>query len=443
MSDGHYADDELLAYIDENDAVIDLAAVRAHVLKCDTCTATVDDLIRWSRLLAHPAVWAAAPVSNAHAPDALANLAARAASDDAASEAFVRSLAPLPVGAWRAAVVARPDVQTPGLARRLITEARTRLNSAPADALTLSDLALSVASGVAPADVRIEADAWKQRANALRLLGSYHEALGALDEAERRYRQYPAAAYDLAFVDWGRATVFLMMKRFSDAKRFVRRAVSAFRDHEDEARLAQVRILEGSILFDEGDIGGAAEVFHDVLPLVREIGDEESLARVLANLSGCEARLGFYAECDEHAAAAAVLYDSLNMGAELVRLYWSLGDALKLSGSTPEALRALRTAASRFEALEMAGDVAAVGLDTLELLIASGETSEAVALCSRLLRYFREQGVESDAAEALNYLHQALRQAVATPRLCAYVREYVSAHYAGDRPPFAPPDAVH
>jgi len=440
MADDHYSEEALLAFLDDNAEVVDVERVRTHVAQCDACADTVEDLRRWSIFLTHAATWTETLRSDG--ATALANLGARVAADEVAAEAFLGSL-PRAVDGWGASVAARPDLVSVGLATQLTQEGRKLLNAAPADALVVFGLARSVLQRVAPPDLRAEADVWRQEANALRLLGRYNDALAALDEAARRYRAFPACAYDLAFVDWSRATVLFARKEFAEARTTIRRAVAAFRAHKDTMHLAQVRILEGSILFDEGDVDGARTVFLATLPILAALGDEESFARVLANLSGCEIRLGLLPEAREHCATASALYDQLDMGAEAVRLHWSVGEALTRLGHADDALAALRTAAARFEDLGMLGEAAAVGLDTANLLVSRGAFAEASALCARLLKFFREQGANADAAHALEHLYRALRMEQADTELLTYLRTYVDARLAGEQMPFQPPTDVN
>lgn len=64
----------------------------------------------------------------------------------------------------------------------------------------------------------------KERANALRMLSRYREALDQLDWAARYLSDLPLRIFDLAIVWWGRASVLFTMIRYADALVDVRRA---------------------------------------------------------------------------------------------------------------------------------------------------------------------------------------------------------------------------
>jgi len=444
----HCDDGALLALLDENEHGADLAAIRRHLAECRVCSEKLEELRHWSALFAEAATWQLQQRSADYELDrntasepsaALANLIQRVFDEDAAAAAFVTGLPHDDISLWLVLINQNTRVQTLGLVRALLDQARARHNQAPLQAVQVLDSAMVVLQRIQPLDIRLEGDIWKERANAFRLLGRYGEALVALDDAERCYQRCVTWAYDCGFVYWSRATTFFATKRFRDARFAIQRAAEIFRSHGDEVRLAQIRILEASILFDEGDIAAARATFAALEPVLRGLGDDESRARVLANLAGCEVRLGETAAAVDHADVAARLYDELHMEAEAVRLCWSLGDALKLEGKTDEALRALRRAAVHFEALEMKGAVASVGLDTAELLNERGEFEEATEISARLVGYFRNEGADVDAANAVYYLQRAIEAMVVTPELFDYLRLYLIAREAGESTDFRPP----
>jgi tetratricopeptide (TPR) repeat protein len=345
------------------------------------------------------------------------------------------------VGTWARAFAA-PEERTTGLVRRLIHEARARHERVPLDALTMLDLAVEITESLVPRGLHMEGELWKERGNALRHLGRYPEALRALDRADRAYGQVPATTFERAFVLWARATVYWAMKRFDDARALASRAEETFREYGDDVDAARVQILEGGIRFDEGDIAGARAVFDGALPIIEQFEDEETLARLLANLCTCDVRLGDIARGRTYGAHAAALFAKLGMDTEALRLFWSVAEALAVTGANDGALGQLQQTAARFERLGMLGVAADVSLDTVRFLLADGKYEEAARLAASLAARFRSENDAVDTAHAFAYFQEAATKPRATPALVDYVRFYLDARAGGEDVSFAPSDGL-
>ncbi|MCU1347252.1 MAG: hypothetical protein JWO56_282, partial [Acidobacteria bacterium] len=321
----HPPDDVLFDYLDSDE---EAPTVREHLAGCTRCQETLVELARFAAALREPAVWeltSEAPLTDV---GPFVELARRIAEEDRAAAEFIRRFRPLDFETWEVRLRAAPESWSPGLVRGLLGIAREQHNASPRNALVVLDCAMFVLRSSTPRALRLEGDVWKERGNALRLLGEYAGALAALDTAELCYRTFPAPAFDCASVDWGRASVNFALKQFRTARRYAAAAAEVFEAHGDRERLSQLRILEGSILFDEGNVRAAADTFGAVVSALSDGSDDETLARALANLSGCEIRSGAVRAACELGRLAASLYGRLNMPAEAVRLYWSLADAM-------------------------------------------------------------------------------------------------------------------
>lgn len=403
MSVEHPSEDALLEHLKTPDD-----RVARHIAECEQCRFRVPDLKAWLEALADPLVWEAVAqprIQNVQAFD-------RTAAEEAAGRAILLQL-PADVASWSRLLRRHQGTETVGFIRLLIANARSRHNRAPADSLIVLGIARDLVRRVAD-PLYLTADIDKERANALRLLGRYDAALEALNAAEGEYRRFPLADYHCAIVDWGRASVYFGLKELRLARTFAELAAEVFREYSDTVSLAQLMLLRGGILFEEGDLLHARDAFAEALPVFEELGDEETAARAQANIATCAVRLGDPGEAIRLARSAADAYDRLGMRAETVRLYWSMGEALRELGNPEAALQCLRRAAADFGLLDMLADVAAVGLDTAELLYERGDIEAASALASRLLRYFRENGENVQAASALLILTEAITGQMAT-----------------------------
>jgi tetratricopeptide (TPR) repeat protein len=438
----HFRTDELLAFLGDDGNLVDLAKVREHLPLCDDCRAQFEELETWYVYLSDRTLWPVRPrQTETVEPLGIIALSARAAAEDAAADSLIATLPADRVETWKAACGA-PAYRTAGLVRRLIREARARYARVPVDALTILDIALEIAESLAPRTLHLEGELWKERGNALRHLGRYPEALRALDKAERAYGKVPVAEFDRAFVLWARATVLWAMKRFDDARALASRAEETFREYHDEIHAAKVQLLEGGIRFDEGDIVGARTVFEAVRPDIEQFEDEETLARLFANLCTCDIRLGNRSRGRAYGARAAALFAHLGMDTEALRLFWSVAEAMAAVDNRDSALAQLRATAAQFASVGMLGVAADVSLDTLRLLLDDGKYEEAARLAALLAARFRQENVAIDTAHAFAYFQEAAAALQATPALVDYLRYYLTARADGQDVRFAPTDGL-
>jgi tetratricopeptide (TPR) repeat protein len=438
----HFRTDQLLAFLGENGNAVDLAKVREHLPLCDDCRAQFEELQAWYVNLSDRTLWAVRPLQTEPVELlGIVALSARAAAEDAAADDLVATLPADRVEAWKAACAA-PAHRTAGLVRRLIREARARYARVPVDALTILDVAVEIAESLTPRTLHLEGELWKERGNAFRHLGHYPEALRALDKAERAYGKVPVAEFDRAFVLWARATVYWAMKHFDDARALASRAEETFREYHDEVHAAQVQLLEGGVRFDEGDIAGARTVFESVRPAVEQFEDEETLARLFANLCTCDIRLGNLSRGRVCGVRAAALFARLGMDTEALRLFWSVAEAMAAASNRDVALAQLRDTAAQFESIGMLGVAADVSLDTLRMLLDDGKYEEAARLSALLAARFRQENVAIDAAHAFAYFQEAAAALEATPALVDYLRYYLTARADGEDVRFAPTDGL-
>jgi tetratricopeptide (TPR) repeat protein len=440
----HFTEDEFLdALASEGVEGDDLCRTAEQ---CPVCRSRCQSARTWASLIGTRDVWeetntVAQPVTlnEGHMAIlrgiiALERRTKKAAPD---AETIVSTLPSNNVDSWSASLA---DVApSSGLAEVLIEAARRYYNRAPRDAQTILDIAERVVTQLIPRAVRLEADLWKERANALRHLSEYRRALDALQKAEALYRQLPVPAYDLAFVAWSRGSIFFVQKRFEQARRELARASAGFRSYSDEVHLAKVRSVEGGILFEEGDIAAAREVFSEVAELASGFDDREMLARQFANLCTCDLRLGDIASGCRYGESAIALFDELAFPTEKARLLWSIGESLINLNRPNDALRYVRDAAAQFEALHMPDDAASAHLDTLAILLEKGTADEVARLASHIAAICVREGIDIDAACAIDYLKQAVEQLKATTPLVRYVRAYVTARMQGKAVEFDPP----
>lgn len=442
----HFEDDELLAYLDAGGEP-DLAGVRDHLDLCDRdCRERLEWLQGFADLLRDKAVHRFARAgSGAPANERLTEISAFAAqrsAEDVESAAAVRTLKALPTEPWFAHVdTAASGSSTAGLVRRMLEEARAEFDRRPKVALQILTEAERVASTLTgtPNQAEHRGAVAKERAEALRMLGRHSEALAALDVAEGFLAQTPAPGYDLAFVDWVRASVLFYLTRYDDALLIARRAGRVFREHGDNERAQQVRVIEANILCERGDVAEAHRMFARLVIFFQRDGDRGMVARLNANLAECEVRLDRSNVAYEYADEAMRIYDQLGFQTEKVRVRWILGYALMRKGRPHEALSELQAAADGFLQWGMLDAASAVGLDIAELHLSRSEWLEAEQLSRQLANQFAAAEAPLHAARAFAYLREAAKARSATTQLVDYLRSYLASATGDGSVRFEPP----
>jgi tetratricopeptide (TPR) repeat protein len=372
--------------------------------------------------------------------DQAETLVQRAEEEDRAAQKTFAHLMERPIEAWAEYLAANPAQRTEGLIRRLITEARTEYDRRADYALELLSVAASIANAltdpVAIADQR--GTIAKERANALRMLSRYQEALDELDWAERFLVHLPVNVFDLAVVEWARATVLFYMTRYGEALPLVRHAAKILRQFGDIPRAQQVRLLEAGILYEMGDTETALGIYEGLVDYFDRSGDFETLARVFGDIATCEMRLSRVGASRINAARAVELYDRVGKPTEKARVQWMLAHLLMLQGQFDDALHDLAIAADSFEMLGMIAERGTALLDIVEIHVARQAWDEAIRLSQYLAGLFTTIRAPVRAARAYSYLREAIESRSATTQLIEYIRSYVTDEMADDRA-FTPP----
>jgi tetratricopeptide (TPR) repeat protein len=446
LEEEHYEDWELLAYIDasaEMAAGADLSGAPGvdtltvermvlHLRMCAQCRDSHDALRLLYDLLRDPAVHleARSPVKRAderHIAQARA-AASRMDADAAIAENTMQELLRREVGDWACYLSNEAPLQTAALVRRIIKEARAEYERRPAHALAVLEVATFVANHLTDvfALASERAAVARERANALRFLGRYAEALEELDRAERLLLDLPVSAFDLAFVAWSRATVLFYMTRYAESLSAVRNAIAVFRQFSDIPRVSEARMLEACILCEQGDVKTALHTWRELRAYFSSPEHATSRARVEANIAECEMRLGHTAEARRHAMEAMDRYALLQNVTEGARARWIVAHAYLLDGELETAEVALTGVRSTFMSLGMRAEAAEVLLDLVQIDVQRLAWAHAAEIAAQAAAEFVAMQAPVHVASALAHLSDAVRKELATPALVQYVRGYVN-----------------
>ncbi|HEX2835739.1 MAG TPA: hypothetical protein VHW00_22180 [Thermoanaerobaculia bacterium] len=443
MIGDHYEDWELLAFDDANGEFVDSGAVAIHLLSCSECHTHLDE-IRNLVLLLRDADVHIRTNARLRKPDPqrikeAQELVRRRELESHVADQTFAGLLSIPLEQWVTHLNDRPLLRTEALIERIVSEARTEYDRRARHALELLRIAGDIAGALTDHLARAQQSGTiaKERANALRMLSRYSEALDELDRAERFMNRLPIRAFDIALIEWGRATVLFYMTRYVDALPFALNAAKTLRQFGDIPRARQVELLQAGILFEMGDAAGALAINEYLTAYFISLGDTETVARVIANMAACEAVLDHAEQAHAYAYRAMALFDEVGKPTERIRVESTIGNLFMRQGRYAEASARLTAAAAAFRERGMDAEAGQALLDVLEMNVIRGSWDEAIPLAKQLAAMFISSGAPVHAARASDYLRRAIEARQASVELVAYVRGYIDA--ADDALEFVPP----
>lgn len=388
-----------------------------------------DDLDReLAELLRSPAVWQGTQVSPPPRVREMTAFSQRLATEDREAGELLDSLANTPITWWRTAIVKSPIGRTAGIVRQLLDRMRTERTKSPARALELTSLAVDIANEVSLTEyscdfvISMRADAWRDHAFVLQLLGRFPEAIAAVNEAERLLLETAVPDYGLARIKLVRANILMWDKR-PEAATLAGEAAKTFLEFGDRTKYASARITQAAMLHEAGAIREALEIWESIKN--ERCLDELSRISVINNLGLSYREIGDTAKSVEHITLAIAELEILGMTAEATRARWALATTLVSAGKFTAAIPLFESAWKDFEALEMESDAALVALELAETLLVVGEPARVPQICRTLLDRFTRAGMTSRAITALSYLREVVAIGKAQPPVIRQVREFL------------------
>jgi tetratricopeptide (TPR) repeat protein len=445
----HYDESALHEYLDDPNARPDRHAMEIHLAACLRCRAALDELRDFEQALTSTTMWELADATRwmYDAPDELRSTAEMLLSEDTSAETDLESFLASPAAFRRANIATLPLFHTAGAVRFLCKTARELRERQPMFAMNVADAASAITEQLSPArypSVLLEdlrGTAWLERANVLRYLGRFPEALDALDLAERAFAQTPVAPFSIALVRYLRSIVYSETDRLEEALVLSRQAARVFRQFGEDDRYVHAKIVEASILYFQNQYRQARELFLSLVRVAKNLGEAATLASLYQNLANCALQLDDLDEAADYFSRALSLYEALGLETERIRTRWNIGRLQIASGDVDAGMARLRDARRELEQIGARSDAALAALDLVEALLASGgehRTREAIELCTGLVESFTEVGMTGSAMTALAYLREAVATGRATPKLVREVRVYLQDREADGRAPFVP-----
>lgn len=429
---GHIAESELLLYAFDPSGVSAerRAAIEEHITVCGHCRTTLDFVSVTEDDLTDPDVWE--PLVGSTSLESLRELANRIAVEDEEAE---RLLEPFFASPARTAMTNLHALgkryRTGGVVRRLTARASSRCEIEPLDALTFAEQAIGISEAL-PDDTypvkgvyELRGMAWKERARAQHLLGRLNEALDSLDRAERAFHRVRSASFGLANVMHVRAVVLYEQQRLDEAAALAERAEQAFAHLGDDDRRVKALYVRACIEYESQHLGRAISLFREVLQHGEAMDSATWIARASYAIGNCEVDRMNLGEASMQFHKALLIFRETGPAVDRLNTEWGVARVLLHAGKHAEAVRRLRDLSAEFDRHGMVTDMALVGLDITDGLLALGQPNEIVDLANRLFTVFTEAGMLTGALTAIAYVKEAAASGTLTPAALRTVRTFL------------------
>jgi tetratricopeptide (TPR) repeat protein len=427
----HYTPEELIGYrLDPESSGEEL---KEHVRTCGECIEALADCDAIDEALRHERTWEAvtelSPGQSARLAEAKALQAEIRREDEDAARRLARRTGSR-IHLLNARIPNKAVFRHAGTVRVLCRIAHEMHERKPRLSLELATQAYEVA-------LRLDAKAssppryclglsMRERANALRYLGRFTEALEVLDAAEKCFDADGAGdAFDLARLRFIRATLLYETDRLTEAAQAACAARVVFRDFGDQRRELDAMLLEAGCRMLTGEHAEAAPIFDELIGRCRGVDETTIRARALANGAMLCVRRGDFGKATARYFEAVVIFEELGLRTEIARTNWQIARLVTRRGDLMEGTKLLERAQAELAAEGMTNDAALATLDWAEARLATGHSEGVAAACRRIVVTFESQSMTRQAQIALAFLHEALAKGTATPTVVRHVRMFI------------------
>jgi tetratricopeptide (TPR) repeat protein len=413
-----------------------VAELESHLAGCDPCRKQLDDIRAVDALIADEDSWPDADHAiSLSGYRTLSEAAARKRREDAEADALLTPLLERFLSGSSGAfiwadIASKREYHTGGVVRKLADAADQAQYSAPRRALILAETASAIVGMLStavytPSDIAaLRGLVWKQRANANRHLGQFSAALESLDRAERAYRELARPELDLASLTFIRATVHFKQGIYELAEQHAAQSTAVFAQLGQTEFYFRSRLLEGSIAFEQRQLGRAQLIFDTVYAYGETTANLTWLARGSQALGNCYLERHDFANATQYLHRSMVAFRDLGLVSEEIRCRWGLALVVQRAGRYRTAIPRLQDVRDEFIALGGVSDAALVTLDIMETFLFLGKPRELRPIAGDIVKLFKDAGMVTGAVTAADYLKQAAAMSNITPSLIDYIRKY-------------------
>jgi tetratricopeptide (TPR) repeat protein len=245
---------------------------------------------------------------------------------------------------------------------------------------------------------------------ACRYLSRREESWVWFDRAEASFRHTMNAAADLSRLGYQRLAERFEERQIALVLELLPSLVASFDRLGMTEDALKCRFLEG-LAFLEGDQPGeAVRSFQSICARAEEMGSQKLLAEAYVNLTQAHGMLGEAEAAIQASAKAIPLLRELGNQISLAKVQWGLGMLLREREELPAAIDAFRNAQAGFGALGLRADNAALSLVVADILLDLGQDAEALREIAAALPVIDELKTAPEGMAALSLLRESARR---------------------------------
>jgi tetratricopeptide (TPR) repeat protein len=349
---------------------------------------------------------------------------------DASAGAVARHLRSTPVEEW-SRLAEEPELRNSAALEQLSEEVRRLLDREPREALALSNVATAIAETLSGNDypdailAQMRATAWKDRANALRYLSRYPEAIEAINRAEESLAAHPALAYDRSVVRLVKAMIAHQVGDTDTAYSLLRNCRAMFESFGDRERGQMAAMIEANILYGSAQYAEAQQIYSQLLSA--SVTDVETAAGLNSNLGHCAIQMGDYVAANIHLSNAIAQFTEIGQHATALKTERGAGSLLIKKGQVGAGIERLTKVRALYLKRGLNEDAGLTGLEIVEALVDRGDIGEARQLAKEIRSEIAVPEYDRYATEAFERLDAALQSdvtdsALVVHRACEIIR---------------------
>jgi len=337
-----------------------------------------------------------------------------------AEELWAR-LKPLPSSARRELIGDSPHFWNWAFVERLCLESERAAANDPKEALSLAELALSVANrsetGPKCLRLRLMGFSWVFKANAFRVLSDHIEA----DKAFARGRDLWNSDADSdsgLLPEWRPLALEASFRR--DQRRFTEALVlldRARRLANDASAMAAILLKKEFVCEQMGDLSAALSALEEATSFVADSGDPYLLFALRFKITNNLCHLERYAEASSLLNLVRELAEELGNDLDLIRVCWLSARVAAGQHQWQEAIAGLEQVRRDFSAREIPFDAALSSLDLSLLYLRVGSTGKVKELTREMAPIFRSLGIPRESLVSLALFLEAAQQETATTEM--------------------------
>ena len=303
-------------------------------------------------------------------------------------------------------------LHTWGLCQHFLRASREAVFQSPAQAVDWARLAIRLSEHLSEAYHRdwirdLQARAYAQLANALRVLGELKGAEHAFFRAEELRRKGSGDPWLEAEVFGLKASLLLDQRRFDEAGRLIDHSLALFRAGADARGAGKALLKKSKLLYMQDDLNQAISFLQQSEPEIAQARDSRLSARARQNLLGYLTLAGRHQEAAELLPETQALLREAAEPLDRIKLRWAEASIAQGLGRPAEAEALYREVRSAFLSLEKSYDADLVSLDLAALLAEQGRTAELKPIAAEIVVAFGARGVDREALASLLLFQQA------------------------------------